>query len=287
MARPFSIDCPAKVNLYLDVLGRRPDGYHDLVTVMVPVTLCDTIAVEPVRRRDLLEVDPPGAAPPGPDNTVHRAVRALRAVRRVPPLRIRLTKRIPAQAGLGGGSSDAAGLLRAADRRLSLGLTVPEMEEILASVGSDTIFFARGTPALCTGRGERVHPVARAPSLELVLLWPGTPNPTGAIFRKFKHSLTADPSKVIDFLKVLAEGNPLRIGRSLVNRLEPAAFAWDPGLRRAPAALRAAGLSGARMTGSGSAFYAVAATRAEADRAARRLEGRIFRVRTIAPVGRA
>ncbi|HTF57530.1 MAG TPA: 4-(cytidine 5'-diphospho)-2-C-methyl-D-erythritol kinase [Planctomycetota bacterium] len=287
MARPHSVDCPAKINLYLDVLGRRPDGYHDLVTVMAPVTLCDTISVEPARRRDVLEVDPAGAAPVGPDNIVLRALRSLRAVRRVPPLRIRLTKRIPSQAGLGGGSSDAAGLLRAADRRLSLGLTLAEMENILASVGSDTAFFARGTPALCTGRGERVYPLARAPSLELVLAWPGTPNPTGEIFRKFKHSLTPDPSKVIDFLQVLAEGNPLRIARSLVNRLEPAAFAWDPGLRRVPAALRSRGLSGARMTGSGSAFYAVAATRAEADRAARRLEGRVFRVRTIAPVGRA
>ena len=286
MARPLKVDCPAKVNLYLDVLGKRPDGYHDLVTVMVPVTLCDSISVEPARR-DALEVTPAGAAPTGPDNTVRRALRALRVLRPVPPLRIRLTKRIPSQAGLGGGSSDAAGLLRAADRRFSLGLTIAEMEMILASIGSDTAFFARGVPALCTGRGERVYPLSGAPSLELVVAWPGTPNPTGEVFRKFKHSLTPDPSKVIEFLRVLAEGNPLRIARSLVNRLEPAAFSWDPGLRRVPASLKSSGLSGARMTGSGSAFYAVAATRAEADRAARRIEGRVFRVRTIAPVGRA
>ncbi|HZN61210.1 MAG TPA: 4-(cytidine 5'-diphospho)-2-C-methyl-D-erythritol kinase [Planctomycetota bacterium] len=282
MSRPLRIDCPAKINLYLDVLGKRPDGYHDLVTVMVPITLFDTIAVEPARR-DSLEIEPAGTAPPGSANSVLRALRALRRSRRIPPLRIRLTKRIPSAAGLGGASTDAAGLIRAADRRFSLGLGVLEMESILGSIGSDTAFFARGTAALCTGRGERVHPLARAPVLEMVVAWPGTENPTGEIFRRFNDSLTPDPSKALDFVRVLAGGDPGRIGRSLVNRLEPAAILWDPRLKRVPGAMRAAGLAGARMTGSGSAFYGVGTSRAETDRAARRLQGRIYRVRTIAP----
>ncbi len=277
----ISVECPAKVNLYLDVLGKRPDGYHDLVTVMAPVTLYDTISVEPARR-DSLEIEPAGAAPRGPENTVLRALKALRRARRVPPLRIRLVKRIPSGAGLGGASTDAAGLLRAADRRFSLGLNVSELESILGSIGSDTAFFARGATALCTGRGERVFPLARAPALDLVIAWPGTENPTGEVFRQFKHSLTPDPSKVLDFVKVVAEGDPGRIGRSLVNRLEPAAFRWNPRLRRVLADLGAAGLGGARMTGSGSAFFGVGRSGVEADRAARRLEGRVYRVRTIA-----
>lgn len=284
MNRQITVDCPAKVNLYLDVLGKRPDGYHDLVTVMAPVTLFDTITVEPARR-DSLEIDPAGAAPRGPDNTVLRALRALRRRRRVPPVRIRLTKRIPSAAGLGGASTDAAGLLRAADRRFSLGLNVMESEAILASVGSDTAFFARGGPALCTGRGERVFPLARAPSLELVVAWPGTENPTRKIFTRFNDSLTADPSKVLEFVKVVAEGDPHRIGRSLKNGLERAAFTWDPRLRRVLAELRNTGVAGARMTGSGSAFFGIGSSRAQADRAARRLTGRVFRVRTLAPAG--
>ena len=276
------IECPAKVNLYLDVVGKRPDGYHDLVTVMAPVTLFDTISVEPARR-DSLEIVPHGAAPTGPLNSVMRALRALRRTRRVPPVRIRLKKRIPSAAGLGGASTDAAGLIRAADRRFSLGLDVPAMETILGSIGSDTAFFARGVTALCTGRGERVYPLSRAPSLELVIVWPGTENPTGEIFKRFNDSLTPDPSKVLDFATVMAGGDPGRIGRSLVNRLEPAAFDWNPRLRKVLAALRAAGMAGARMTGSGSAFFGVASDRKQADRAARRVDGRVFRVRTIAP----
>ncbi|HEU4339168.1 MAG TPA: 4-(cytidine 5'-diphospho)-2-C-methyl-D-erythritol kinase [Planctomycetota bacterium] len=276
------IECPAKVNLYLDVMGKRPDGYHDLVTVMAPITLFDTISVEPARR-DSLEVEPDGAAPLGSQNSVLRALRALRRKRRVPPVRMRLKKRIPSAAGLGGASTDAAGLIRAANRRFSLGLDVSEMESILASIGSDTAFFARGATALCTGRGERVFPLSKAPSLELVVAWPGTENPTGEIFKRFNDSLTGDPSRVIEFASVVAVGDPGRVGRSLVNRLEPAAFEWNPRLKRVPAALRAAGLAGARMTGSGSAFYGVASDRMQADRAARRMDGRVFRVRTIAP----
>lgn len=286
MKRHTTVDCPAKVNLYLDVVGKRPDGYHDLVTVMAPITLFDTISVEPARR-DSLEVSPAGAAPVGPANSVLRALRALRRSRRVPPVRIRLTKRIPSAAGLGGASTDAAGLIRAADRRFSLGLSVPESERILASVGSDTAFFARGTPALCTGRGERVYPLARAPSLEVVVVWPGTENPTGEVFRRFNHSLTSHPYKVLEFVRVVAEGNPEPIGASLVNRLERAAFAWDPRLRSVLAAVRSTGVTGARMTGSGSAFFGIGSDRAAADKAARDLKGRVFRVKTIAPHGGA
>jgi 4-diphosphocytidyl-2-C-methyl-D-erythritol kinase len=276
-----TLDCPAKVNLYLDVVGKRPDGYHDLVTVMAPISLYDTITVEPARR-DVLEIEPEGAAPAGPDNLVMKTLKALRRTRRIPRVRIRLKKRIPSGAGLGGASTDAAGLIRAADRRFSLGLSVPEMEGVLASVGSDTAFFARGVPALCTGRGERVYPLARCPSLELVVVWPGTPNPTGEIFRRFNDSLTADPSKVLEFVAVVAAGDPGRIGKLLSNRLEAAAFRWDPGLRRVPSALRNAGLTAVRMTGSGSAFFGVGAGRGDADRAARRLDGRVFRARTLA-----
>jgi len=279
--RRVKVDCPAKVNLYLDVLGKRPDGYHDLVTVMAPVSLCDSISVEPVGRRDELIVDPAEAAPAGPQNTVLRALRQLRTIRKIPPLRIRLAKRIPPGAGLGGGSSDAAGLLRAADRRLSLGLSIADLESLLAKIGSDTAFFAHGTFALCTGRGERVFPVAGAPRpLDLVLACPARPNPTPEIFRRFKRSLTPDPSGVIFFLKVLAGEDKDRIGRALRNALEPAAFAYHPELRGVLRALREAGLAAARMTGSGSGCYGLARSPAEGRRAARRLDGRVFQVRT-------
>jgi 4-diphosphocytidyl-2-C-methyl-D-erythritol kinase len=277
--RPHRIECPAKVNLYLDVLGKRPDGYHDLATVMVPITLFDSISVEPARR-DSIEIMPEGAAPGGPDNSVFRALRALRRVRKVPPVRIRLTARILSAAGLVERALTPRVRLCRGPAILLAGLDGgidPRIDRL------DTAFFARGTAALCTGRGERVHPLAKAPSLELAILWPGTENPTHEIFHRFNHSLTPDPSKVIEFVRVVAEGDADRIRRSLLNRLEPAAYRWDPRLKRVRAELLAAGLAGARMTGSGSAFFGIGSGRAETDRAARRLKGRVFRVRTIAP----
>src|SRR6185436_2718411 len=111
-----------KINLFLEVLRRRPDGYHELATVMSAVSLFDTIDVA-LAPKDRFEVDPAGAAPADRSNTVLHTLSELRRKVRIPPLRVRLRKRIPSGAGLGGGSSDAAGLIRAVDRHLGLGLS--------------------------------------------------------------------------------------------------------------------------------------------------------------------
>lgn len=274
--------CPAKVNLFLEVLGRRPDGYHDLATVMVPVTLGDTLEVRPARRERLL-VDPPDAAPATRDNTVLRALKALRRERRVPPLEVRLVKRIPSGAGLGGGSSDAAGLLRAVDRLLDLGLGPATMRRILARVGSDAPFFVEGRAALCTGRGELVHPLARAPHLRLVLAHPGVPNPTPEIYRRLRSSLTKRTVSVMDFLNTLVSADVRRIGGALFNRLEGPAFGFRRELRALRRRLSKLGPAGVSMTGSGSCLFALCRDRAEQARVAagaREACGTVFQVET-------
>src|SRR6185295_11390869 len=149
--RLVRLRCPAKLNLFLEVLGRRPDGYHELSTVMAPVGIYDTLTVREARRFTL-EVD----GPPLPGtNTVEKAFRAVQKRRKIPGARVTLVKGIPAGSGTGGGSSDAAGMIEALDALYDLGL---DRHEVAAEIGSDVNFFLERGPALCTGRGEKVAP---------------------------------------------------------------------------------------------------------------------------------
>ncbi len=262
--RKLVLDCPAKLNLFLEVLGRRPDGYHDLATVMVPIDLADTIEVRKAPRFTL-EVE--GADLPG-INTVTRAWRAVRRRRRIPGARVRLVKRIPAGSGLGGGSSDAAAAIEALDRLYGLGL---DRAAAGAEVGSDVNFFLQRGPALCMGRGEAVAPLAAAPRLHAVVVWPGFPLSTAGVYRRVREFLTPNPRDVIDFLNRYALGDVGRLGRALFNRLEAAAFALRPEIGALRRRLRRLPFAGTRMTGSGSAVYGLCASRAEAERLARRI----------------
>ena len=262
--KKIALDCPAKINLFLEVLGRRPDGYHDLATVMVPIDLFDTLEVREARRFSL-EVE--GADLPG-INTVERAWRAVRRRRRIPGVRARLVKRIPAGSGLGGGSSDAAAAIEALDRLFDLGL---DRAAAGAEVGSDVNFFLQRGPALCMGRGEAVAPLAAAPRLHAVVVWPGFPLSTAEVYRRAREFLTSTPRDVIDFLNRYASGVRGRLGRALFNRLESAAFALHPELAELRRRLGRPPFYGARMTGSGSAVFGLCSSRAEAERMARRI----------------
>jgi 4-diphosphocytidyl-2-C-methyl-D-erythritol kinase len=256
--------CPAKLNLFLEILGRRPDGYHELSTVMAPVELYDTLTLRE-SKRFVLEVE----GPPLPGtNTVEKAYRAVAKRRKIPGVRATLVKGIPAGSGMGGGSSDAAAMIESLDRLFDLGL---DLHEVAAEIGSDVNFFLERGPALCTGRGEKVAPIPSGPELHAVILWPGFSLSTAAVYRRVREFLTPTPRVVIDFLNSFGRKGPEGLGRVLFNRLESAAFALHPEL----AALRtrlAEGLRhGARMTGSGSALYGLCASRAEARRLAQRV----------------
>ncbi len=271
--KSFRARCPAKLNLFLELFGRRPDGYHELATVMAPVDLADTLEVRPARRF-ALEVE--GASLPGP-NSVERAYRAVARRRRIPPVRARLLKRIPHGSGLGGASSDAAAMIEALDTLFDLGL---DRFAVGAEVGSDVNFFLVRGPALCTGRGEEVAPLARARPLHAVIAWPGIVLSTRDVYRCASKGLTRRPRCVIDFINVYASGDRGRFASALFNRLEPAAFEVSPKLRTVMRRLRREPFEGVRMSGSGSAFYGLCGTRREAQQAAKRLErdlpGRIF-----------
>jgi 4-diphosphocytidyl-2-C-methyl-D-erythritol kinase len=172
---------PAKINLSFRILRRREDGFHEIDTLMAPISLCDELIIEPDETYTGLAFssDDP-SLPAGEGNLVVRATRAYFAeIREEPRVRIELRKKIPHGAGLGGGSSDAASALLGLNRLYGQRLTDAGLTRLAAQIGSDVPFFLAAGPARCRGRGEIVEPVASLPRLSLLLLKPefGVPTP--------------------------------------------------------------------------------------------------------------
>lgn len=257
---------PAKTNLFLEVRGRRPDGFHELDTVFVELALADELTATP-RPDDALVLEVAGegaggAVPAGPENLVWRAADALRRRAGRPELgaTLRLTKRIPAGGGLGGGSSDAAAALRALDEAWKLRSDPAALAELAAGLGSDVPFFLAGGVQRGRGRGELLEPLSRpARPLELVLLLPPFPCPTPQVYRALAPHLPTEPRGPEALLAALASGDPAEVGAALFNRLEAPAFALFPALAELKQELEALpGVVGALLSGSGSTLLGVA-----------------------------
>ena len=256
------VRAPAKLNLFLEVLGRRADGYHDIESLMVTVDLCDTLTFEaaPAGRIDLICDDP--SLPTGSENLVVRAAEALRSVTGSNAgTRITLTKVIPAQAGLAGGSSDAAATLDGLSRFWGLNLPGDQLDALAAQLGSDVTFFRHGPCALCRGRGERVEPLALAGVFHFVLISPPVGVSTASVYRQV---VAPDRPRSLDAITTaLALGDTRALGRALFNRLQPVAESLEPSLGKVRDALTnlEPPLDGQLMSGSGSSFFGLAADR--------------------------
>jgi 4-diphosphocytidyl-2-C-methyl-D-erythritol kinase len=264
---------PAKVNLFLEVHGRRPDGYHELATLMVTVSLYDSLelretAVPEVR----LVCDHPGLST-GPDNLVCRAAELVRRRAGVTVgVEARLTKRIPLAGGLAGGSSDAAATLLGLNRLWRLGWSRAELAALGAELGSDVSFFFHAPAAWCTGRGERVEPLPLGRPLDLVLACPPVGLSTAEVFRAL--TVPAVPRDGADVQRAAREGAVDDLGRLLFNRLQPAAEGLCPkvaALQARLSSLGPRGCVGALMSGSGSTVFALCQGPAEAQSVARAL----------------
>jgi 4-diphosphocytidyl-2-C-methyl-D-erythritol kinase len=251
------IRCPAKLNLFLEVVRRRPDGYHDLDTVMQAIDLYDELRVFPRAEPTLTMECDDASLPTDERNLVLRAAIALRdhACHRAGAHFV-LAKRIPSQAGLGGGSSDAAGALIGLNRAWGLGLSTEALRQLAAAVGSDVAFFLYGGAARCTGRGEAVEPLAVGSRQHYILLCPPVAVSTAEAYRNLRFPLTSAPADATMLARSLAKGDIEGLGHSLYNRLEEPAFALRPELRELKGRLAATGLfAGVGMTGSGSALF--------------------------------
>ena len=281
------VRCPAKINLFLDVVRRRPDGYHDIDTVMQAIDLFDELEIEPRRDGALTLACSDPTLPTDERNLVVRAAAALReATGCRAGARMRLTKRIPTQAGLGGGSSDAAGALVGLNAAWGLGLPADQLRDVAAGVGSDVPFFLLGGTARCTGRGEQVEPVAGAAQCHYVLVCPHVKVSTAAAYRKLRFPLTPTGLDASMCVYNLVEGNVETVGRCLYNRLEDPAFSIHPMLSDAKSGLAECGVfAGVCMTGSGSALFGLCRpqeAKGACERAAGLGLGRARRVRGIA-----
>jgi len=266
------VRCPAKVNLFLEVLGRRPDGYHEIDTVMQAVTLYDDLLLR--REGDggirLRCSDP--RLPSGPENLVCRAAqRLLRQAGASDGVSIELTKRIPVGAGLGGGSSDAAGVLAGLDALLGLGLGRDRLEGLAAGLGSDVPFFLRGGTARCQGRGEQVTPVANRVAAHFVVCWPPCGLSTAEVYAAVDRlDLTSGKRSASVILAPLAAGDFGAARSGLFNRLEEAAIPLCPEMARAREALSGLEPGAALVSGSGSGAYAFCGSAAGAAELARK-----------------
>jgi 4-diphosphocytidyl-2-C-methyl-D-erythritol kinase len=283
VADDLMVWAPAKVNLYLEVLGKRPDGYHDIASVLAAVSLYDTLIFkEESSGAVALRCEHPGLST-GPDNLIVRAARLLQARTGCPRgASIRLVKRIPLAAGLAGGSSDAAATLAGLNRLWKLGLADRELMALGAELGSDVPFFFATPAAWCTGRGEQVTPLRVGRTLLLVLLCPPVGLATAEVYRAV--TVPEQPVSGAAICQALERGEVEEVGRLLHNRLQPAAEGLCPAVAEGHARLAALGPAGQLMSGSGSTLFALCRGPAEAARVAavlraRQTEARVFLVR--------
>jgi 4-diphosphocytidyl-2-C-methyl-D-erythritol kinase len=264
------VHAPAKVNLTLRVLGRRADGYHDLHSLMVPLSLADTLEVRFGGVGARLEV-PERPELAGADNLCLVAVRAFEARFGQREVQIRLHKRIPVAAGLGGGSSDAGAVLRCLADEAGVPLDHPGLRDAALEVGSDVPFFLSAQPSIVTGRGERLAPAPLLPApLPLVLVHPPFPIRAGDAYAALAASRGGAPPEPPAPLPPLR--TPQEVAAILANDLQAPIQDRYP-IGEALAALQAAGALGTLMSGSGPTVFGVFATEQEAQAAARSLSG--------------
>lgn len=261
---------PAKVNLALEVLRKRPDGYHELSTVLQAVDLCDRLTVE-TADTITLETSEPGL-PTDERNLVVRAARMLRDAAGVDRgARIRLEKRIPLAAGLGGGSSDAAATLWGLNRLWGLRWKRERLAELAVELGMDVPFFLGKGRALGTGRGEVLRPLPSTGGYALVLVNPGVPLSTQEVYGRVPPGWHAEPEGTKRVVEALRTRNAAKLAAALTNHLERWAEPAMPVIGRMKAALRAAGTLGAVMSGSGPTVFGMARSLDQAQQIQRRV----------------
>lgn len=251
---------PAKVNLYLDVLGRRDDGYHELETLFAALSWGDEVRVAvggdgpPVS----LAVEGAPDVPGDETNLAWQAANAFRAAAGdVPPIRIGLTKAVPPGAGLGGGSSDAAAVLRALDALLPGRIGTATLRAIAAALGADVPFFLTGGRAVGRGRGDALEPLAGGTALEVVLILPPFGCRTATVFGAFERLRPAPRDGLAAMRAALAGGDPARVRAAHYNALAFPAMKTHPALLRFTSEVERRLGRPPAMSGSGAALFDV------------------------------
>jgi 4-diphosphocytidyl-2-C-methyl-D-erythritol kinase len=289
-----TVRTPGKLNIRLKVVGRRPDGYHDLVSLMVPVTLFDTLDFSPGHPGITLSCEGT-AVPENEENLVFRAALAFYArIGEEPALSIALRKRIPVAAGLGGGSSDAAATLKTLNRMHGTPLSRDETAGVALHLGADVPFFLHSRPSVATGIGECLEPVDRWPLFWYVIITPPLAVSTAWVYDRLGMSATLSHEDSVrpdgrrlkltnrEYNTILASLKKDRpdIRFLLENDLETVTAAHYPVIDAIKKLLLEAGAAGALMSGSGPSVFGLFRFEKDARKARKavssRVEGKIF-----------
>jgi len=267
----MEIKAPAKINLFLDILGKRPDGYHNIKSIVIPVSVYDRIVLENspdgIETVTASDIRFPGIPWPmtlcrPEDNLTTRAARALKEVTGHPGgARITLDKSIPIGAGLGGGSSDAAAVLNGLNTLWQTGLSRDRLIALGKRLGCDIPALIHGGSVCMEGVGEQLTPVHRHPqrALWFLLVYPGIAVSTSDIYARYKTGLTsAHPAdKLHAVVSGLEQGEMTQVATGLYNALQATVFQKYPILELIKNKLESAGALGVQLTGSGSTLYAL------------------------------
>jgi len=258
---------PAKINLSLKILGRRDDDFHEIETLIVPISLCDEMKIEKNEGGIEFRCDDP-SVPMSDDNLVIRAAKSFFVATKLEPaVSIELKKKIPHGAGLGGGSSDAATTLLTLNQLFEANLTRDELSKLAATTGSDTPFFIFESPAICRGRGELVTPVRLSGKLSILLLKPNFAVPTEWAYSRWQHS-----REIPDVSYLPQEFG----GQTFVSDLERLVFEKFVFLAHVKMwLLKQPEVGASLMSGSGSTVFAVLRPNADIDLLAKRAKSEL------------
>lgn len=249
---PIVFSSFAKLNLRLKVLSKRPDGYHELESLMVPLELSDSMTLTVADGQEIkVSCDHP-QVPIGKENIVYRAIeRFLKDINQIRSVMVKIDKRIPIAAGMGGGSSNAAAALRALNDFFQRPLTEDRLNQIALSLGADVPFFLKNRPAIATGVGEKLEPLLNFPRLNLIVINPGVPLSTQWVYQNWKGSHD-------QFQRLKSQfRTPQEVFEILENDLETVAVQRVPQILDMKKLLMSHGASVAQMTGSGPTVFGI------------------------------
>ncbi len=277
---------PAKINLTLDVLHKRTDGYHEVEMVMTTVDLADRIELSPLPGTDIQVRSSVSYVPCDERNLAYQAAKLLQKLFRVQQgVSIYIEKKIPVAAGLAGGSSDAAGTIKGLNDLWQLGLTTEEMAQLGAQIGSDVAFCVYGGTALARGRGEIITPLPSPPPFWVTLAKPSVGVSTKNIYQKLKPDHLQSGVDTARMIQAIEQGCFEAICANLGNALESVTFREYPEVAFIKQRMKSFGGEGVLMTGSGPTVFALTQKESRARRIYNGLKGfckEVFLVRSLA-----
>jgi len=253
------VRAPAKINLSLLVAGKRPDGFHELETIMAKINWYDEVLIQPGTKADIeLICKGPEWAPEGQDNLVYKAAKlVLDACGRSADISITLTKNIPAGSGLGSASSDAAATLIGLNQYLEMNLRRADLQKLAVLLGSDVPFFLNGPLAFCTGKGEKIRKLRKKFGFLALLILPDVSVSTKRVYANYTHDQTVYESLSIAIKEHILEYRIDLVVKMCANMLEKICFGLESDLAELKAEVESLGIAPCCLSGSGSAMFCI------------------------------